>query len=715
MAEIDLSKDASASENDRVKVEAEQICPACEHMLWVSFYFDGFGFSDKDGPQTNIVKLFNATYDIRERNMRKFYYPGLGAPYDPETSTLIAALGDKAKDKLEDSAKDKAKEAKEAVVDKTKESASDAWKESAKIPDPTLMGRVDSTVGKVLTDAKKVAEKKAKGAWHAMSHPGGSTKTAYRFLRREWWSYVRDVRRYPFRAAKAALVELAKVTVGYVAESMGFTRDSKLGAALFNTGVDTRLKAAEEDFLAAVIGAKRSSTIHKIHVGIFGYDMGGGLAVAFSQRLLDEVCKGGKHEGIPVKIKFMGLFDCVTNRFDENLLTGFIPLSNAISSDLKLSPEIEKCVHYAAAHELRLYKQLTMLGVDPADMRGPRQERLFPGAQTDVGGGAPDGEDGISDKLARVPLEMMYYRAYGAGVPMPDLDALKGNNARLYAEIIAPPDIEDFQLNYRLAVKKLVTTTREIPNLPGLRPADFGFGPKPPQRSLGPLDFLNPQPSASNPIPEDCRVPSEAAPPRPIMVTDVPKDIEGEVKGHMVVYIQWLRMWYDQPRNREAAEQRKGGWLSDPANPLAYGRYNKLAKEIDFASKHIVRTNAQFDEQQAMKQLDGRAPADMFNDDPQGQALYWLWCNPGKRLPDVESMYPLFIKHVHDSMAECDIETAYSDLVAVKNYLNIRSMQKISTEPDKSFLERVSWVYHKLVPPDPKPSTTTVPPYTGLG
>jgi hypothetical protein len=65
MAEINLKKDAVSAETDRVKAEAEQMCPACEHMLWVSFYFDGFGFGEKDGPRTNILKLFNAAADGR--------------------------------------------------------------------------------------------------------------------------------------------------------------------------------------------------------------------------------------------------------------------------------------------------------------------------------------------------------------------------------------------------------------------------------------------------------------------------------------------------------------------------------------------------------------------------------------------------------------------------------------------------------------------------
>lgn len=55
------------AERDRVAVEAEQICPACHQALWLSFFFDGFGYSDKTGPKTNIVKLFQAAYDDPEK------------------------------------------------------------------------------------------------------------------------------------------------------------------------------------------------------------------------------------------------------------------------------------------------------------------------------------------------------------------------------------------------------------------------------------------------------------------------------------------------------------------------------------------------------------------------------------------------------------------------------------------------------------------------
>ncbi|WP_321956820.1 phospholipase effector Tle1 domain-containing protein [Paraburkholderia bannensis] len=698
MAEIDLKKDASTAEVHRTKAEAEQICPACEHMLWTSFFFDGFGFTDKDGPRTNITKLFDALDDDFAKNVRKFYYPGLGADYDPESGILASLLADKALDTAGEKAKDKGKELTVGNAwDKLKDSAAEAWKKSGKNANASWSERVGSTAGEVFDKVKEQASDAKKEVERTIAKPGSQKRRAMRYVRREWKNFWRDVVKYPYRLPKAVAKEIGKETLGAVAESFQLSRDSKLGAALFNTGVDTRLKAAEEHFKAAVATARKVTTVNKIHVALFGYDMGGGLALAFAKRLLDEICKGGKYDGVPVKIKFVGLFDCVTNRFDDNLLTGYIPMSNAVSSDLIVSPDIEKCVHYAAAHELRVYKPLAMLGVDPADMRGPRQERLFPGAQVDVGGGAVEGEDGISDKLARVPLEMMYYRAYGAGIPMPALEALGEKRATLRSEIVAPREVEDFQFEYRQIVKKLVATTREIPNLSSVGlGAPLGLPATATKPSTGPLDFLNPKPTAD--VMDGCR-PADTAPPRPIVITDLPKDIQGELKGHMVVYIQWLRMWYDEPQNRAAAAQRTAGFLGSVANPLAHGRYEKLSREIDYLKQHGTKPLSSFDQKQAMKQMGGEVPASMFNVDPQAQALFWLWSNPGARQPKVETMYPMFVKHVHDSMAESEIESAWSHFIAIKNYMNTRLMQKIGTEPDKTFLDRVTEAYQSLVSP----------------
>src|SRR5699024_10777868 len=116
-------------------------------------------------------------------------------------------------------------------------------------------------------------------------------------------------------------------------------------AMLFNTGAETRLKAAEKDFQEAVETAKKITSVKKINIALFGYDMGGGLALGFANKLVNEICEGGYYEGIPVSIKFMGLFDCVSQRFDPDTLFGSIPLASEVVPNTHLPPEVETCVH----------------------------------------------------------------------------------------------------------------------------------------------------------------------------------------------------------------------------------------------------------------------------------------------------------------------------------------------------------------------------------
>ncbi|RNF82073.1 phospholipase effector Tle1 domain-containing protein [Montanilutibacter psychrotolerans] len=679
MSSMELPRGDTEAKGDRIKAESEELCAACEQVLWVSFFFDGFGHTNRSGPPTNIVKLYDAAFDIEFEGIRAFYYPGLGADFDPETAALAAALGGRAVDQAADKAQGAAKgKAKSTAV----ETATDAWERSKGIRNNSTFNRAVWTAGEVWDETVEGAGRARRQVARVLSKPRTHWNRAVRGLRREWQQLWGDVMRNPWKAVtgqaqRAAIAAGVKVSVGYVAESVGVVRDQPLVAALFNTGVDTRLASAQRDFEQAVRTARQRAPVAKIHVALFGYDMGGGLALAFSNRLLEELCAGGFYEQTPVQIKFMGLFDCVTNRYDDNFLTGYIPLSNDVSSNLKLLPKVERCVHYAAAHELRFYKPLTMIGADPSDFRGPRQEKLFPGSQVDVGGGVVDGEDGVSDKLSRLPLQMMYHRAWGAGVPMPELQGLRQINPRLHASFDLPPEVEQFHNDYRRTVKQLVTQTREIPPLAiqmGL-PVECGIT------------------SAATRTPEQearCAVPAQ-----PIVVTTLPKDIEGEQKGHAVIFIHWLRIWHDH--NRQTADDRTRRWgLGVPVDSHAFGRYQKLSDELDCLERN-ARSGSGFSNDQAMKQLGKEAQPNLFVTDPQGQALYWLWNNPGSRQPAIEKLYPMFARHVHDSMAECLIEAGFGDLVYAKHYFNNRAIQKIATEPDKTILERLQKLYENLV------------------
>ncbi|SBV53336.1 hypothetical protein XBLMG947_4170 [Xanthomonas bromi] len=640
---------------DRTKVQAEQRCPACQQVLWLSFLFDGFGYTNKNGPASNIAKIHAALREDPAHGARAFYYPGLGAEFDPENAALAAALGDKAGKEIEDKVSSAPKNAAKGAV-------LDVWKESERLSDKSYANRAAWTAGEVVDRASTQAKQIAKTVQKPVTTVA---KQGWKKLRKEWRALWKDVVRHPWRAAKDAGAAVAKNTAGYGAESVGLIRDSTLGAALFNTGVDTRLKSAETDFKAAFALAKARLPVHRVNVAIFGYDMGGGIALAFSKLLIDDICASGRYQAVEVKIHFMGLFDCVTNRYDDNLLSGFIPLSNKVSSEMRLLPEVERCVHYAAAHELRFYKPLTIIG-GTASATGSRQELLFPGSQVDVGGGAEAEEEGVLDGLARYPLQMMYNRAYAAGIPMPTVDEIRKTDFDLYVKFIIPDEVNEFQRKYRVTVNTLVEDVREIsPAVIRLNLPYVCTYTKPGQRTAE-------QES-------QCYVP-----PEPLVVRTLPKDIQGQMKGHMIIYIQWLRMWYEQ--FAKTANEHTDSWLlGAPKYPAAKGRYDKLAAELRYLERN-ARSVDTFNMDQAKKQIDGEVASNLFVTDPQGQALYWIWNNPGKRLPEVEALYGGFLEYVHDSMAESSLEGAYGSFVASKHYMNRRPMQKIETKPDKSFL-----------------------------
>jgi hypothetical protein len=129
----------------------------------------------------------------------------------------------------------------------------------------------------------------------------------WRGIGRYWKNFAEDLLHHPMRLHKYVKNELAGMVGKHSIERFGFVRDAAWVAALFNTGVDTRLEIAAHDFEEAVTEAKQHGTIKHINVAVFGADMGGALAIAFANKLLKDVCEEGKYEGIAVHLRFMGL------------------------------------------------------------------------------------------------------------------------------------------------------------------------------------------------------------------------------------------------------------------------------------------------------------------------------------------------------------------------------------------------------------------------
>jgi hypothetical protein len=104
---------------------------------------------------------------------------------------------------------------------------------------------------------------------------------------------------------------------------------------------------------------------------------------------------------------------------------------------------VKRCVHMVAGHEIR-----NSFPVDSA-LDGQRYpagvvEIVYPGAHSDVGGGYQPGEGARSEHygemLSLVPLRAMHKAAIDAGVPLMDINALKGQPVLIQRSFALDPE-----------------------------------------------------------------------------------------------------------------------------------------------------------------------------------------------------------------------------------------------------------------------------------
>ncbi len=62
-------------------------------------------------------------------------------------------------------------------------------------------------------------------------------------------------------------------------------------------------------------------------------------------------------------LRFLGLLDAVSSLIEENRLLDFVPVLKMVKQNygdqpLSVLEAVRKCVHFAAAHELRFYQRL---------------------------------------------------------------------------------------------------------------------------------------------------------------------------------------------------------------------------------------------------------------------------------------------------------------------------------------------------------------------
>ncbi len=265
----------------------------------------------------------------------------------------------------------------------------------------------------------------------------------------------------------------------------------------FGARGEDRLVWAMKQIDSAVSGHK-VETIVGLDIALFGFSRGATLARAFARRLQDRVhWQGGKwmwdKGSLDTRIYFMGIFDTVASvglptstsqgayrigtgyhTIDQGLQVrrrardcGLDPLDpgtvnlgiafgakpgadpapgsidghNSWASDLRLPPLVQKCVHFVAGNEVRNSFPLDSAR-DGQQYPSGVDERVYPGAHSNVGGGYRPGEGGKSklakDLLSIVPLRAMHDAALTAGVPL-----LPKAHAQSEGDFDVSPDLID--------------------------------------------------------------------------------------------------------------------------------------------------------------------------------------------------------------------------------------------------------------------------------
>lgn len=173
--------------------------------------------------------------------------------------------------------------------------------------------------------------------------------------------------------------------------------------------------------------------IKSIEISVLGFSRGAALARAFVNRML-KMCNRESgtltYQSYPITFRFLGLFDTVAS-FG-------LPAHNDFKDvDLWLPKDLQRCVHYVAAHELRYSFPVDLIRQN-GSYPGNWKEEVFPGVHSDVGGGYAPDEQGRSDTLARVPLVEMYREATSGGVRLNDWAFV--SKSRTLSEILMIPE-----------------------------------------------------------------------------------------------------------------------------------------------------------------------------------------------------------------------------------------------------------------------------------
>ncbi|SFZ79563.1 T6SS phospholipase effector Tle1-like catalytic domain-containing protein [Chitinimonas taiwanensis] len=232
-------------------------------------------------------------------------------------------------------------------------------------------------------------------------------------------------------------------------EDVGYKEEGESGLGLaFADGITERLEKATFEFMRDIDDWKEQRRVDEINLAAFGFSRGATEARAFIHWIAgcSKVTRDGarlRYNGIPLNIKFLGLFDTVESvgMAADNKLPELIKTT--------IPSYVEKCSHIVAAHELRHAFPLTV-----GD--GKARHIVYPGAHADIGGGYDAVQQGRPNTLARIALLQMLDEARGAGLKMMSLGELQASDdwKKLYSPSFNVPDTALRTLNNYMAVTK---------------------------------------------------------------------------------------------------------------------------------------------------------------------------------------------------------------------------------------------------------------------
>ncbi|WP_282371456.1 T6SS phospholipase effector Tle1-like catalytic domain-containing protein [Pseudomonas sp. PS02290] len=219
---------------------------------------------------------------------------------------------------------------------------------------------------------------------------------------------------------------------------------------------DNLIPRWRDQITAMLIPRVGGPKIDEITLDLFGFSRGATAARSFLNQLLKHF---GNNDstfcGIPLRVRFMGLFDTVAS---VGLADAYpLPVDGhqywGDQSLLTIPPCVEQCVHIVAAHENRASFPVDLIRA--GDTYTPNcLEIVYPGMHADVGGGyglrdqgkGTQNADGsvrqtTADKLSQIPLNDMYRRACKAGVPMLRLEEI--TREQLVNDLAISPELQD--------------------------------------------------------------------------------------------------------------------------------------------------------------------------------------------------------------------------------------------------------------------------------